>query len=201
MKDAKGEVISGKRVSPLRLAIRIASFKTLVKAFPSVVGATATANGTTSNGAEVPFVPPATAKATQEEFSKELAKLIADNLDELQIWNIRQAVCQSLEIYLAKLDLTSTNDGMKVMDKATALLLAKQLLRTLADYKYSAIRENGLRCLMQLFDKITGTPVLDEEWKKLVVGELETLLAREGLQSIKAKEIDLRKEVEGAMVV
>lgn len=185
MKDSRGEVISGKRVSPLSIALRSASYKVLVKAFPSMALETDKR--------------PKTALETQEESGKELAKMLADSLDDLQLWHIRQVVLQSLEIFLPKLDLSGSD--MKVLDKATVLLLAKQLLRTLADYKYSAIRENGLRCLKLLLDKISGTPLLDEEWKKTVAGELEVLAPREGLQSIKAKEIDLRREVESAMVV
>ncbi|KAI9031501.1 proteasome stabiliser-domain-containing protein [Hyaloraphidium curvatum] len=197
MKDARGEPISGKRVSPLSLLIRAASYKALVKAFPAMVAPPDKAKGT-ANGAA--FVPAGTAKATQEEHAKELAGLLADSLDELQPWNLRQAVLQSLEIFLPKLDLATCNDGMRVMDPASALRLARGLLRALADYKYSAVRENALRCLGQLFGAIKGTPAMDAAWKKAVVSELEVLAPREGLQSIKAKEVELRKEIEAAMV-
>lgn len=200
MRDAKDGPTMRKE-SQVSLGIRMGSFKALVKAFPFVVGSPAASGAGGTNGAKGTAVSCASsAQATQEEFGKALAVLLAEGLNDTNVWTLRQAVLQSIEIFLPKLNLTDET-GSKALDSVTATLLARQLLKTMSDWKYSSLREAALRSLRLLFERIKGSHALSEEWKLLVCGELEVLSSREGLASIKDREIELRREIEGAMVV
>ncbi|KAF9918544.1 hypothetical protein BX616_007987 [Lobosporangium transversale] len=95
---------------------------------------------------------------SQEQYSEEFVSCVCKALVR-NVWNVRSALIVGLEKFLERLRLDVPE--RKVISEESLLTLLDSLLEgSLQDYKYVALRNQGLDLLKALVDKLKGTHAL-----------------------------------------
>ncbi|KAF9207217.1 hypothetical protein BGZ49_000941 [Haplosporangium sp. Z 27] len=116
----------------------------------------------------------------QEQNSAEFVSCISKALVR-NVWNVRAALLDSLEKFVTKLNLKES--AAVISDESMTLLLDSLLEGSLQDFKYVALRNQGLEVLKTLINKIQGTGA-DNSTNKAKLREVLNAVKRDPLPSI-----------------
>ncbi|KAF9926921.1 proteasome component M29, partial [Modicella reniformis] len=91
----------------------------------------------------------------QEQHSAEFVAHVCKALVR-NVWNVRSALLDTLEKFLAKMDLASSSTSI-ISEESIVLILDSLLEGSLRDFKYISLRNQGLQLLKLLVEKVKGT--------------------------------------------
>ncbi|KAJ3397973.1 hypothetical protein HDU92_000075 [Lobulomyces angularis] len=112
---------------------------------------------------------PSSELATQEKYSEALCKFLCENVEE-NVWNVRVAVLDSMELFINKLIVNKTTLTPEMIS-----FMLKGILKALEDQKYTIIREKATVVLRALVNKSSGCMSDDEKinMKEKIKGVIE----------------------------
>ncbi|KAF9112407.1 hypothetical protein BGX27_003449 [Mortierella sp. AM989] len=116
----------------------------------------------------------------QEQYSAEFVSCVSKALVR-NIWNVRAALLESLDKFVTKLNLKES--PAVISGESIALLLSSLLEGSLQDFKYVALRNQGLELLKTFIGKIQGTAA-DNPINKAKLHEVLQVVKRDPLPSI-----------------
>ncbi|KAF9401765.1 hypothetical protein BGX21_000669 [Mortierella sp. AD011] len=116
----------------------------------------------------------------QEQHSAEFVSCVSKALAR-NVWNVRAALLESLEKFVTKLNLKES--VAVISDESISQLLSSLLEGSLQDFKYVALRNQGLEVLKTLIKKIQGTAT-DNAANKAKLREVLNAVKQDPLPSI-----------------
>ncbi|KAF9344905.1 hypothetical protein BGX26_003767 [Mortierella sp. AD094] len=116
----------------------------------------------------------------QEQHSAEFVSCISKALVR-NVWNVRAALLESLEKFVTKLNLKES--VAVISDESISQLLSSLLVGSLQDFKYVALRNQGLEVLKTLIKKIQGTAT-DNVTNRAKLRDVLNAVKRDPLPSI-----------------
>ncbi|KAI9345200.1 proteasome stabiliser-domain-containing protein [Obelidium mucronatum] len=155
------------RTKPMNLAIRANAYKGLGLCWPVV-------------------------KTSQEKWANEVLPQLIKGLDG-NVWNTRIAILEAIERIFQKCEtgIDST------ITEQTILTVIAGTVAALMDGKYSAVREQSLKVVKQLVERIKDTKLLTDSTRTVLISGLDEAIAKELISSILEPLKDIRKEISG----
>ncbi|TPX39274.1 hypothetical protein SeLEV6574_g07344 [Synchytrium endobioticum] len=125
-------------------------------------------------------------EATQSKHIDLIIQVLAKSMDN-NTWNVRLSAVNAAQQIIEKL--------LVPLSEANSQLLIQGLFKPLADMKYVALREAGIKALNALFERTKST--MTKSTGQILIRGLDILLERESISSIKGGMLAIRKETSG----